>query len=239
MKNKDGILASLERFIGVVEALRGENGCPWDKAQTHGSLRMELIEEAYEASDAMRLYEETGRYDHLQEELGDVLLHVIMHGVIAEEEGIFTLGDIAEGIREKMIHRHPHVFGSKEYVEGEREKSWEELKAEEKNHFNERKDPLRQIPRDLPALIKSVKVIKKLDQSYNSRIEVNDSVGHLLLLAQSLGTMEEKERREGILASMLYHMANIAYQDKISLEKLLLDRMNTVIEAYEPDLTEK
>lgn len=238
MNNKEATLRALEEFIEVVEALRGENGCPWDKAQTHGSLRMELIEEAYEAADAMRYYEETGHYSHLLEELGDVLLHVIMHGVIAQEEGIFTLKEIADGIREKMIHRHPHVFVGNHRA-GDREKSWEELKAEEKNHSREEKGPLRQLPRSLPALTKAVKVMKYLDQSYDSKMSEEESANQLSLLALSLGSVRDKKGKEGIFASMLYHMANIAYREKIGLERLLLDRMDTIIEAYEPDLTEK
>ena len=115
MKNKENTLKALEKFIEVVEALRGENGCPWDKAQTHGSMRMELIEEAYEAAEAMFAYEEKKEVDNLREELGDLLLHVIMHGVIAEEENIFSIEDIATEITAKMIHRHPHVFSKEEW----------------------------------------------------------------------------------------------------------------------------
>ena len=94
MKNREQTLQAMEKFIQVVETLRGENGCPWDKAQTHESLRMELIEEAYEAADAMLAYETKKETDNLREELGDILLHVIMHGVIAEEENIFSIEDI-------------------------------------------------------------------------------------------------------------------------------------------------
>lgn len=235
MKNKEKTMAALEKFIGIVEELRGDHGCPWDKAQTHGSIRMELIEEAYEAAEAMRRFEEKGEYDNLVEELGDVLLHVIMHGVIAEEEGIFTLQDIAEGITEKMIHRHPHVFNTDEWENQEKKKSWDELKAEEKNHIKSREGPLKQLPQNLPALIKAVKVLKRVDNHYKSRIEENVSLEQIILLAGQLSSVWETAHKEKIMVSLLYHMANVAFQEKINLEKGLMDRMNAVIETYEPN----
>ena len=130
MFNKENTLAALEKFIHVVEELRSDHGCPWDKAQTHETLRMQLIEEAYEAADAMLNYHSKGEIDNLREELGDILLQVVLHSVIAQEEEIFTLEDVVNEITEKMIHRHPHVFNRDN--QEEKQKTWEELKAEEK-----------------------------------------------------------------------------------------------------------
>ena len=125
MSSKQNTLNALERFIHVVEELRSDHGCPWDKAQTHESLRMQLIEEAYEAADAMLNYQTKGEIDNLREELGDILLQVVFHSVIAQEEQIFTLEDVIKEITDKMVHRHPHVFNPNNNKE--KTKSWEEL----------------------------------------------------------------------------------------------------------------
>lgn len=237
MKEKERTMAALVEFIRVVEELRSDHGCPWDRAQTHGSLRMELLEEAYEAAEAMRQYELTGEYDNLREELGDLLLHVIMHGVIAEEEGIFTIGEIAEEITAKMIHRHPHVFNVEEWEKLEKKKTWEELKAEEKNHAKANKGPLRQIPPALPTLLKAPKVMKKAAAHYESKIEKAVSLEQIALLGLQLGQMETARGREKVMVSLLYHMANLAWQEGINLEKGLMDRIESMVETYEP-LTE-
>lgn len=135
---------TLEEFEAIIEILRGEYGCPWDKAQTHGSLTGCMIEEAAEAVSGIKLYEKTGNSDSMKEELGDVLMQVVLHAKIAEEEGLFTLDDVITGISEKMIRRHPHVFEPDGTPLNGREpnpsnvKSWQEIKAEEKNKQNYR-----------------------------------------------------------------------------------------------------
>ena len=122
----------------TVTRLRAEDGCPWDKAQTHVSLKAACIEEAAEVIGGINILTETGDSRSLCEELGDLLLQVMMHARIAEEEGIFTLSDVIRGINEKMIRRHPHVFGqdgqdgqdaaAKENIPV----SWKQIKAAEK-----------------------------------------------------------------------------------------------------------
>ena len=124
---------SFYELVEVVRRLRAEDGCPWDREQTHGSLKPPVIEEATEVICGINIYEQTGNPDNLQEELGDLLLQVLMQAQIAEEEGIFTLDDVIKGIREKMIRRHPHVFGNaKVKNSGEVLVNWEEIKKQEK-----------------------------------------------------------------------------------------------------------
>lgn len=131
---------TLEDFQAIVKALRSEHGCPWDRAQTHGSLTGCMIEEAAEAVSGIKLYERTGNCDSMREELGDVLMQVVLHAEIAEEEGLFTLDDVIEGISEKMIRRHPHVFEPDGTPLNGRKpdpanvKSWQEIKAVEKEN---------------------------------------------------------------------------------------------------------
>lgn len=126
---------ALEEFIHVVAALRSENGCPWDKAQTMNSLKPCMINEMTEAIAAVDLFHETGNPDNLCEELGDVLLQVVLLTQIASEEGLFQMEDVIRGVSQKMIRRHPHVFGENTGVKEAEEipGRWEEIKRLEKN----------------------------------------------------------------------------------------------------------
>ena len=124
---------SFDELKETVRRLRAEDGCPWDREQTHGSLKAPVIEEAAEVICGINIYEKTGNPENLKEELGDLLLQVVMQAQIAEEEGLFTLDDVVRGINEKMIRRHPHVFGDAKIKDsGEVLANWEEIKKQEK-----------------------------------------------------------------------------------------------------------
>lgn len=123
----------VQRLKEIVEKLRSDSGCPWDRAQTHQTLKPECIEEAAEVICGINILEETGSCDNLKEELGDLLLQVMFHAVMAEEEGLFTFEDIAKTAADKMVRRHPHVFSGVEFPsEEERRASWEKIKLSEK-----------------------------------------------------------------------------------------------------------
>ena len=123
----------IKRLKEIVEKLRSENGCPWDREQTHASLKPECIEEAAEVVCGINILEKTGNAENLKEELGDLLLQVMFHAVMAEEEGLFTFEDVAETVADKMVRRHPHVFNGVTFAsEEERKASWEKIKLEEK-----------------------------------------------------------------------------------------------------------
>ena len=127
-------MSEFERFNEIIHRLRGEEGCPWDRAQTHESLKPEAIEESAELIGAINIFKETGDFRNLKEELGDLLLQVFLHCTIAEEEGLFTLDDVLREVSDKMIRRHPHVFGDKKAEsESEALSRWEEIKAREKD----------------------------------------------------------------------------------------------------------
>lgn len=159
---------TFEELHAVVAALRGENGCPWDKAQTHESMQGNTIEEAYEVNQAVRDLSATGNPDNLCEELGDLLLQVMLHSQIAEENGEFTLEDVIDGITRKMIRRHPHVFGGATYEsDAERQAAWESIKAQEKKDAGQTPaaiSALAAVPAAFPALIRSQKVVKKAEK---------------------------------------------------------------------------
>ena len=126
-------MESFDKLKSIVARLRAEDGCPWDREQTHTSLKPACIEEAAEVICGINVLEATGNPENLKEELGDLLLQVMMHAQIAEEEGLFTMDDVVKGISEKMIRRHPHVFADVN-VSGSEEvlRNWEQIKAKEK-----------------------------------------------------------------------------------------------------------
>ncbi len=122
-----------ERLRGIMARLRAEDGCPWDREQTHASLKATCIEEAAEVICGINIYEETGNADNLKEELGDLIMNIFLHAQIAEEEGLFDIDDVLREISDKMIRRHPHVFGEVTVSDsGEVLKNWDEIKALEK-----------------------------------------------------------------------------------------------------------
>ena len=125
-------MTRMEEFVNIIRTLRSEHGCPWDRRQTHSSLKASCIEEAAEVISAINILDETGDPDNLKEELGDLLLQIVMHACMAEEEGYFTLDDVIESVSEKMIRRHPHVFGNNACPDrGDELVKWEAIKAKE------------------------------------------------------------------------------------------------------------
>ncbi|WP_114313077.1 MazG family protein [Thermus caldifontis] len=146
-------MGGMERLLEVMRRLRGPGGCPWDRAQTHESLIPYLLEEASEAADALLRKDPK----EMAEELGDVLLQVAFHSVIAEEEGRFSYGDVERSIVEKLIRRHPHVFGEAVAQTPEEVKArWEELKAEE----GKQEEPCG-LPKHLPTLLRAYELQRK------------------------------------------------------------------------------
>ena len=122
---------TFEELTEIVKILREK--CPWDSTQTHESLKVCMEEDASEVIEGIDLLKSTGEWDNLCEELGDVLLQVVLHSVIAQEEGLFTLEDVVTGIARKMVRRHPHIFGKSEfYKDYDGIPSWEEIKRLEK-----------------------------------------------------------------------------------------------------------
>lgn len=146
------------KLVALQARLRGPNGCPWDREQTHESLRKFLIEEAYEVLDAM----ESGDAGKFASELGDLLLQVIFHAILAEESGRFTISDVIESIYTKMIRRHPHVFGD---VAAETSaavlKNWEEIKRQERAGEGAAESILASVPRSLPAVLEAYQLTRR------------------------------------------------------------------------------
>ena len=151
-------MTETERLYGIVKKLRSADGCPWDRQQTHVSLKPECIEEAAEVISGINILEATGDADNLKEELGDLLLQVMFHSVIAEEEGLFSFEDVAATVSEKMIRRHPHVFSGVTYASREdQHAAWEAIKKEEKSGREWHGEYLREAFLESKALIEKAR----------------------------------------------------------------------------------
>jgi tetrapyrrole methylase family protein/MazG family protein len=158
--------ADIQKLVDLVEKLRGENGCPWDKEQTRETLKPMLVEEAYEVLDAI----DTAGPSELKEELGDLLFQVVFHAQIAQEKGEFHLGDIIDRLHEKMVRRHPHVFGTADIRTSQDVlKNWEDIKAAERgvqstSNPESEKSLLDGIPPKLPALLQANQMTAKVSR---------------------------------------------------------------------------
>ena len=226
-----------EEFLEIIKTLRGENGCPWDKVQTHESLKPCMTEEAAELLASIRIYEQTGNPENMIEELGDVLLQVVMHAEIASEEGLFTMADVVDEVSRKMVRRHPHVFGAGSADTPEEVlTNWDEIKKEEKKDKEWVESPLREIPRELPALTRAAKVLKKADKYYGQGSTYEQDVEALQESVDALRACapdDYSKELEQILADMLMRLSDIARIGKISHEQALTDRIEDLIDKYE------
>lgn len=167
MKNTNQLLTEeihdFESLISIMSILRGEDGCPWDKEQTHLSIRKCLIEETYEVVDAIDRNDPVS----LKEELGDLIFQAVFHSKIEAEAGNFTIDDVVNDICSKMISRHPHVFKDSNHLDNYAiQQNWDEIKIKEKN-LDSIVDSLKNIPPQLPSLLKAQKVHKKVRSKLN------------------------------------------------------------------------
>jgi tetrapyrrole methylase family protein/MazG family protein len=190
-------------LVDVVRRLRSPQGCPWDREQTHASLRATMLEEAYEVLEAI----DEQSMPKLREELGDVLLQVLMQSVIADEAGEFTVGDVADAVREKLVRRHPHVFGST-VVSGADEvvRNWEALKAEEYG----RESALDGVQRSLPALQWAWSLQRR---AANVGFDWPDVEGALEKVREELEELRQAptvEAREAEFGDLLFTLVNVA-----------------------------
>ncbi len=157
---------SFDELIAVMSRLRAPGGCPWDAEQTYGSLSQYLLEEAYETFDAIHGAEASGDTEHLSEELGDLLLQVVFHATIGAERGDFSIDDVANGVTQKLILRHPHVFGDANFARAKDVlDNWDELKANERKASGKTEKMLEsildEVPVHFPALLEGLKLTKK------------------------------------------------------------------------------
>ncbi len=196
-----------DRAMTIMRRLRAPGGCPWDAEQTHDSLKRYLVEECYEVIEAI----DNGDDALLKEELGDLLLQPLFHAAIAEERGSFTIDDVLETLADKLVRRHPHVFGDEQIrTSDEQVANWEKIKKEEKGE--ERRSALAGVPPHLPALLKAQKITEKaarvgfdwehVDQVFAKVLE------ELHELEETL-TSRDQERMEAELGDLLFAIVNL------------------------------
>lgn len=210
------------KLVDIMKKLRAPDGCPWDREQTIESLKPYLLEETYETLEAMDMGGE-----ELKGELGDLLLNIIFQSLIKEEEGEFTIDDVAKKVSEKLIRRHPHIFADVE-VEGTKDvmRNWEEIKKKEKEHRG-RKSVLDGIPKVYPPLAKAHKLQAK---AAKVGFDWEDEVGALNKLEEELGEMKEayeKNDRENLkeeIGDVVFTLVNIA-------RKLDIDIVDSVMKT--------
>lgn len=210
---------NLEELIAVIAKLRAPDGCPWDREQTHASLRPNMIEEAYEAVDAI----DDNDMKHLREELGDVLLQVLLHSQIASEEGVFNIEDVAKELKDKLIHRHPHVFGNANLSTPDEVKdAWDRLKAEEKTH---RKSAMDGISRSQAALISAQKISKKAVKTgfeWPNEESLYECIYSEFEEFKQAKKEKDKSHMEEEFGDILFATVNLARWNKIDAEQALL-----------------
>ncbi|EDT72885.1 nucleoside triphosphate pyrophosphohydrolase [Clostridium perfringens] len=196
-------------LLDIIETLRNPGGCPWDREQTHESLKSALLEECYEVIDAIENKDE----DALIEELGDVLLQVVFHASIGKEDGYFDIMDVIGGISNKMINRHPHVFGNEEANTSEQVLvNWDEIKKEEKG-IKTLTEEMQNIAKSLPATTRAYKVQKKAKKVGFDWDDVNcamDKVKEELNEIKEVYNCEDKSIIEGEVGDLLFACINVA-----------------------------
>ncbi|AIM16615.1 nucleoside triphosphate pyrophosphohydrolase [Neobacillus sp.] len=221
------------RLRDIIAQLRGPNGCPWDKEQTHESLKKYLIEETYEVIDAIT----SGDIDHLIEELGDVLLQVLLHAQIGEDDGYFSIEDVIEGLSAKMIRRHPHVFGevkvedAKEVVE-----NWQEIKRKEKGEVQT--SFLEGVSKELPNLLRAYELQKKAakvgfdwEEIMPALEKVKEELEEFIKeLDQTEGSLTRAKKEFG---DLLFAFVNVARFLKINPEEALFETNEKFIRRFQ------
>lgn len=223
---------TMDDLLNIMELLRSPQGCPWDREQTHQSIRNNLLEEAYEAVEAI----DTDDAQLLQEELGDVLLQVVFHSRLEEEKGGFRFSDVVDGIAKKLVLRHPHVFGNCTVQNSEEVlKNWEAIKKQEKGR-NTDTQVLRGVSKALPALMRAQKISKKAAKAEEKPQILSEAVDSLLANAKELavaadsGQAEEQKKR---LGQLLFSAAEVSGILKIEAEQALSDSCDRFITQFE------
>ena len=219
---------SFAQLCAIVTKLRAPGGCPWDREQTHESILPQMIEEAYELAEAVRANDTA----HFREELGDVLLHVVMQAEIARETGRFNIDDVVRNISEKLVRRHPHVFGASDARDSNAVlKQWEAIKREEKpvQHY------LDTLPKALPGLIRAQKAQAKVARVNFDWAELGDVIGKV---EEELGEMktaiasQDRESIQDEIGDLLFAIVNLARKCQLDAESTLQAATDKFVERF-------
>ena len=225
----DGRISDFQTLVDIVEKLRAPGGCPWDREQTHESLKRNLLEEAHETLEAI----DAGDPSVLTEELGDLLVQIAFHADIAREAGQFDMGDVVERINRKLIRRHPHVFAGGTVSDSrEVERNWERIKAEERAAAGTRKSPVDGIPAGLPALAASQLM---QDRVARAGFEWDDVFGVLDKVAEEIEEFRQASAPEELvheLGDLFFALVNLSRWAGAHAEDVLRQANNRFRSRY-------
>lgn len=219
-------------LLTIMDTLRGEDGCPWDKEQDHESLKKYLIEECYEVLEAI----DNENEDELIEELGDVLLQVVFHAQIGKEDGYFNINDVIKGICNKMIERHPHIFGEGNANSSEEVlKNWDEIKKKEKG-FETYTEELKHVPKNLPALMRADKVQRKAAKVGFDWNDVKPALNKVLEETNEIIEVYKSQNKEKIIeevGDLIFSCVNVGRLLDIDTEYALNYTIDKFINRFE------
>jgi MazG family protein len=223
-------MGDISRLRGIVARLRAPGGCPWDREQTHESLRAALIEECYEAVEAIERADDA----NLREELGDLLLHVVMHAHMAGERKAFGFEDVVAGVCEKLIRRHPHVFGDSSITESAQViRQWEQIKQKEKGEGLSVMDDL---PAGFPALLRAQHAQKKAARvgfDWDEPPDVLDKVAEEIEELRSAVSRPAENNIEEELGDLLFSVVNLARKLRVDAETALASATRKFVRRFQ------
>src|SRR5256712_13327360 len=224
--------SSVATVTRMAERRRAEDGCPWDREQTHASLRPHLLEEAYEALEAL----DSGDLDRLRDELGDLLFQIAIHAQLAHEEGAFDMSDVARRIGEKLVRRHPHVFAGTE-IQGDLLAQWERIKREERAAGGKTDESIVSgMPKDLPALFAAERLQERTARVglEPARIDLPLDVDDPGFLGELLFDLVALAREKGFDAETALREANERFTARVGALEALARKNGRALESYAP-----
>ncbi len=204
-------LDTFETLVDIIAKLRSPEGCPWDRKQTHASLREYLLEECYEALDAL----DEGDMDKLRDELGDILLQIMLHAQIGSENGEFTIGDVIQNLNEKMIYRHPHVFGNETVADADEvSQNWQLLKRKKRG---EGASILESVPKQMPSLSYAYEIQQRVAQVGVDWEDLSGVIDKIAEEAEEFRQSDEGKKPEEF-GDLLFTLVNFARRLNIDSE---------------------
>jgi tetrapyrrole methylase family protein/MazG family protein len=225
-------LSSVAAVTRIAERLRAPDGCPWDREQTHASLRPHLLEEAYEALEAL----DSGDLDRLRDELGDLLFQIAIHAQLAQEEGAFDLSDVARRLGEKLVRRHPHVFAGTA-ISGDLLAQWERIKRDEREESGKDESIVSGVPKDLPALFAAERLQERAARVGITppRIDLPLDIDDPAFLGELLFDLVAAAREKGFDAESALREANERFVARLGKVEGRAHAEGRALESYAPD----
>ena len=215
-------------LVDIVEKLRGENGCPWDREQTHESIKHNIIEEGYELIEML----EKGDADKMADESGDLLLQVVFHAQIGKENGEYTIDDVTSKVCEKLIKRHPHVFGDVSVKDSDEVlDNWSRIKREERGQKSISED-MDGVSKGLPALMRAGKIQGKAEKGgyiFNEPLVVAENISKMINLLLNNDSTEVSEKYVG---KMFFELVSVAKRLGVDAETALNKEINSFVQEF-------